>query len=61
MAKKKPNHPHQRDEPARNTGAPTKAPSAEPRGRPGQGSQDHGDVHGTGQFGGAGDAPLMKK
>jgi hypothetical protein len=61
MAKKGPNHNHHRDEPAKNTTAPTKAGQAPAPGRSGQTTQDHDDKHGTGQFGGAGDAPLIKK
>jgi hypothetical protein len=61
MAKKGPNHNHQRDEAAQNTTAPTKAAQDKAPGRSGQGTQDRDDKHGTGQFGGAGDPPLMKK
>jgi hypothetical protein len=48
-------------EPAKNTKAPNKAPNQKPPGRSGQGSQDRDDKHGTGQYSGAGDPPLMKK
>jgi len=61
MAKKRPNHPHQRDEPAKSPSAPATAPDDEVRGRSGHGGQDRGDVHGAGHFGDAGEAPLMKK
>ena len=61
MAKKTPNHQHHRDDPAKHTSAPNKSGSWNPPPRSGQGTQDHGDMHGTGQFGDAGDAPLMKK
>ena len=60
MAKKGPNHNHQRDEPAKNTTAPTKAGQAPAPGRSGQGTQDRDDK-GQGQYGGAGDPPLIKK
>jgi hypothetical protein len=61
MAKKTPNHPHRREEPPKNTTAPNKAGQDPAPGRSGQGQQDRDDKHGTGQFTGPGDPPLMKK
>lgn len=60
MAKKGPNHNHNREEPARNTSAPNRAPDDKAPGRSGQSTQDRDDK-GVGQYGGAGDPPLMKK
>jgi hypothetical protein len=61
MAKKGPNHQHHRDDPPKNTTAPTKAGDDKAPGRSGQATQDRDEHAGKGQFGGAGDPPLMKK
>ena len=61
MAKKGPNHSHSRHEAPRNTTAPNKAGDDRAPGRSGQTTQDRDDKHGVGQYGGAGDPPLMKK
>jgi hypothetical protein len=61
MAKKGPNHNHQRHDPPKNTAAPNKAGDDVAPGRSGQTTQDRDDKHGVGQYGGAGDPPLMKK
>jgi hypothetical protein len=61
MAKKGPNHNHQREDAPKNATAPNKAGNDKAAGRSGMGLQDRGDMHGTGQFGDAGDPPLMKK
>ena len=61
MAKKGPNHNHNRDGAAQNTSAPNRAGDERAPGRSGQTTQDRDDKHGPGQYGGAGDPPLMKK
>jgi hypothetical protein len=61
MAKRGPNHSHDRQSAPQNTTAPNRAGDDPAPGRSGQTTQDKDDKHGVGQFGGAGDPPLMKK
>ena len=61
MPKKGPNHQHQRHGPTQQTTAPNRAGDDVAPGRSGQTTGDRDDKHGHGQFGGAGDAPLIKK
>jgi hypothetical protein len=60
MAKKRPNHPHQRDEPAQNTQAPFKSGDAKIDGLSGQATQEQDPKRRIGQHSGAGEPPLMK-
>lgn len=61
MAKKGPNHQHHRNDPPKNVTSPNKAGNDVAPGRSGTATQDRGDMHDVGQFGDAGDPPLMKK
>ena len=61
MAKKRPNHPHKRDEPARNTQAPFKSGDASAEGPSGQSMQEQDPKRRIGQYTGAGEPSLTKK
>jgi hypothetical protein len=61
MAKKRPNHPHQREEPAQNTRAPFKSDDQAAPGPSGQAMQEQDPKRRIGQHTGAGEPSLMKK
>ena len=61
MAKKRPNHPHKRDEPAQNTRAPFKSGDAPAEGPSGQSMQEQDPKRRIGQYTGAGEPSLTKK
>ena len=61
MAKKGPNHPHRRDEPARNTQAPNSDAEGGRAGPSGQATQEQDVKRRIGQYTGAGEPPVIKK
>jgi hypothetical protein len=61
MAKNGPNHPHRRNEAARNTRAPFKSPDERVETPSGQAMQEQDPKRRIGQHTGAGEPPLLKK